>query len=289
MSTAKGTTVQFRISGKRVWGVTRTDATPTASGPVVSVQLLPDFSHLTPTGWTDAATAELVPTKVCACAHLGYRPQWGDHKGELFTTGCDFSRRPSRNSKFLPGHDAKAKGFLIRAAGMTSTLENGTGALETARELGDKIAMKVAEGIDNDRKRSAQQARSKRPSRKPEPAPAAREDELSEIQRLHKQLGVTEPMLRTLVRGALCDTPGYRGTVSGPTGTTLALQTRKLTSWDALTDLGYQVCGLPTMAEEHPEWVICKDAEGSYGRHATRYNDETFVRECKRCGTDLED
>ena len=140
-----GETVRFRIGKQRVFGVVRTEAVATATGPLVKVQLLPDFAHLLPTGWTDASTDELTIVKVCACAHLAYRPQYGDHKGELFTTGCDFSRMPGRNSLFLPGHDAKAKGFLIRSSGETSTMENGKGALETAREFGDKIAMKVAE------------------------------------------------------------------------------------------------------------------------------------------------
>lgn len=284
-----GETVRFRISGKRVFGVVRTQAVTTATGPLVKVELLPDFRHLLPTGWTDASTEELTVVKVCACAHLAYRPQFGDRKGELFTTGCDFSRMPSRNSKFLPGHDAKAKGFLIRSSGETSTMENGKGALETARELGDKIAMKVAEGMDNARKTRTAAARSKRPSRKPEAAPAQREDTLTPTQQIHKELGVTEPMLRVLVRGALSNLQGFRGWVNGPTGTTLAIQTRGLTSWSAVTDLGYRACGLPTMAEEHPEWVTCTDAQGSYERHAPRWNEDTFIRECKRCGTEIED
>lgn len=284
---AVGETVRFRIGNQRVFGVVRTEAVTTATGPLVKVELLPDFRHLLPTGWTDASTEDLTAVKVCACAHLAYRPQFGEKKGELFTTGCDFSRMPSRASKFLPGHDAKAKGFLIRSSGETSTMENGLGALETARELGDKIAMKVAEGMDNARKTRAAAARSKRPSRKPEAAPAQREDTLTPTQRIHKEHGVTEPMLRVLVRGALRDTPGFRGSVSGPTGTTLALQTRGLTSWDALTDLGYAACGLPTMAEEHPEWVGCTDAQGSYEKHVGTYDQETFARSCKRCKTEM--
>lgn len=284
-----GQTVRFRIDGKRVFGVVRTEAVATATGPLVKVQLLPDFAHLLPTGWTDASTEELTVVKVCACAHLAYRPIWGDHKGKLFTTGCDFSRMPSRTSRFLPGHDAKAKGFLIKASGYAQVMENGKGALETARELGDKICMAVAKGMDNDRKRSARQAQSKRPSRKSEPAPATREDEMGEPQKIQKRLGVTEAMMRTLVRGALSELEGYRGHVNGPTGTTLALQTRGLTSLGDVTDLGYAACGLPTMAEENPEWVVCKDDAGSYAQHRSRYNPETFVRECKRCGAEIDD
>lgn len=281
-----GQTVRFRINNKKVFGVVRTEATATATGPVVSVQLLPDFSHLTPTGWTDAGTDELTVVKVCACAHLAYRPIYGDHKGELFTTGCDFSRMPSRSSKFLPGHDAKAKGFLIKASGFAQVMENGKSALENARELGDKICMAVAKGMDRERAKSASR---KRVGTKAEPAPAQREDELTEVQKLHKELGLTQPMLRTLVRGALSDLQGFRGYVNGPTGTTLALQTRKLTSWGRVTDLGYRACGLPTMAEEHPEWVQCKDAEGSYEMHAPKWDEDTFIRTCKRCGSEIED
>lgn len=284
---AIGETVRFRIDKQRVFGVVRSEAVTTATGSLVKVELLPDFRHLLPTGWTDASVEDLTVVKVCACAHLAYRPQYGERKGELFTTGCDFSRMPSRTSRFLPGHDAKAKGFLIKASGETSKLENGLSALETARELGDKISMKVAEGMDNARKTRTTAARSKRPSRKPEAAPAQREDTLTAPQRIHKEHGVTEPMLRVLVRGALCDTPGYRGSVSGPTGTTLALQTRGLTSWGALTDLGYAACGLPTMAEEHPEWVACTDDQGSYEKHVGTYDKESFVRFCKRCKTEL--
>jgi hypothetical protein len=279
-----GETVRFRIGKERVFGTVRTEAAQTASGNVVSVELLPDFTHLLPTGWTDANTDELTVVKVCECAKLAYRPLYGEKKGQLFTTGCDFSRMPSRASKFLPGHDAKAKGFLIRAYS-----ENSKSALENARELGDKICAKVAEGVDKASKDRTAKARSKRPSRAPEAAPAQREDTLTPTQKIHKDLNITEPMLRTLVRGALRDTPGFRGSVSGPTGTTLALKTRKLTSWDSLTDIGYRACGLPTMAEEHPEWVSCKDAQGSYETHAPTWNKETFIRECKRCGEVVED
>lgn len=290
MVIAEAQTVRFRIDNNKVFGVVRTNPVVTASGSVVKVELLPDFRNLSPTGWVDVNTDNLTYVKVCACAHLAYRPIWGDHKGELFTTGCDFSRMPSRTSQFLPGHDARAKSFLIKASGYAQTLENGKGALEQAREFSDKIAMAVAKGIDNARKRSAEQARSKRRTQiKPDDAPAQREDELTPIQKMHRELKITEPMLRVLVRGALADHPGYRGYVSGTTGTTLALKTRGLVSWDRVTDLGYRVCGLPTMAEEHPEWVTCKDDQGSYEVHASRYNQETFIRECKRCGAEVAD
>lgn len=287
MSITKGQTVRFRIDNKKVFGTVETEPTATPSGQVVSVKLLPDFSHLTPTGWTDASVDELTAVKVCACAHLAYRPIFGDHKGELFTTGCDFSRMPSRSSKFLPGHDAKAKGFLIKASGQAQKLENGKSALETARELGDKISLAVAKGMDNARQRGATAARSKRRSTKTEAAPAKPEDQLTETQKLWRELGVTEAMLRPIIRAAVDDLPGFRGYVTAPAGTELAIQKRGLTSYGYLTDLGYKVAEQPTFAEQWPDAVTCKDETGSYEKHAPRYNDETFVRECKRCGAEV--
>lgn len=112
------------------------------------VTLLPDFFSLSEYGTARVNQDDLISAKVCGCATLGYRPMFGDNKGELITTGCDFSRRPGRGSTFLPGHDAKAKGFLIKAAQETDTLENGLGALETARKFGHKIALAVAAGMD---------------------------------------------------------------------------------------------------------------------------------------------
>lgn len=284
-----GQTVRFRIDGKRVFGVVRTEAVLTATGPLVKVQLLPDFAHLLPTGWTDASVEELTAVKVCACAHLAYRPIWGDHKGELITTGCDFSRMPSRTSKFLPGHDAKAKGFLIKASGYAQTLENGKGALETARDLGDKIALAVAKGMDNSRKRDAQAARSKRQSApKADPAPAKREDELDEVAKLQKKLGVTEPMIRALSYAVTERLHEFAGTVSlgTPSGTRVAMQTRGLiTAVDGrMTDLGYKVMRQPTLAETNPELVVCKDEHGAYAGHSLKWDEEKFVRTCRRCG-----
>lgn len=281
-----GQTVRFRVNGKKVFGVVRTAPTLTATGQVVSVELLPDFTHLLPTGWTDASTDELTIVKVCACAHLAYRPIYGDHKGKLFTTGCDFSRMPSRSSKFLPGHDAKAKGFLIKASGFAQTMENGKTALENARDLGDKIVMAVAKGMDRANRQTASR---KRVSTKPQAVPATREDALSDTQKIHRELGITEPMLRTLVHGALSDLSGFRGWVGGSAGTHVALQKRGLVSWSRVTDLGYRACGLPTLAEEHPEWVGCTDAEGSYEDHALRWDEAKAVRVCQRCGAESED
>jgi len=291
MSIAKDTTVRFRIDGKKVFGVVRTEATATATGPVVSVQLLPDFSHLTPTGWTDANATELVPVKVCACAHLAYRPIYGDHKGELFTTGCDFTRMPSRSSKFLPGHDAKAKGFLIKASGECQEMENGKGALTNAIELGDKIAAKVAEGIENARKKMVgpRKVRSPRPAAGPAKAQTEAE-ELTEQQRLIRDLKLTDPMLRMVVTAALDEHAGFRGYVTGSTGTQVALLNRKLTSYGALTDLGWKVADQPTLAEAHPELVQCKDDQGAYERHTRGASDASETGwACKRCGTEMQD
>ena len=278
MSIAKGDTVRFRVNGQRAFGTVETAPSPHPGGPVVSVKLLPDFAHLVPTGWVDKGVDELTWVKVCACAHLAYRPQFGDRKGELFTTGCDFSRMPSRGSMFLPGHDAKAKGFLIRASQETATMENGKGALETAREFGHKIALKVAEGIDN--KRKARATRTK-VGTSPDTAPATREDQLTEAQRLQRKLGVTKPMLQAMARAIT----QWDGRIVGtPTGTALALQQRDLTRWDALTDLGYAVMDHPTLAEERPEAAVCKDDLGAYAEHVFRWNEEHGDRLCVRCG-----
>lgn len=292
MTTIKvGETVRLRVQGQRVFGVVRTEATLTATGPVVSVQLLPDFAHLLPTGWTDASVEELTVVKVCACAHLAYRPIWGDHKGELITTGCDFSRMPSRTSKFLPGHDARAKSFLIKASGYAQTLENGKGALEQAREFSDKIAMAVAKGMDNSRKRDAQAARSKRRTApKADPAPVKREDELDEIDKLQRQLGVTDAMIRAMSVGVTREHE-FAGQVGGPDGTKVALQTRGLvTAVDSrLTDLGYKVMRQPTLAETDPELIVCKDEHGAYAGHSMKWDQAEFVRVCRRCGHQDED
>lgn len=289
-----GQTVRLRVQGQRVFGVVKTAPTLTATGPVVSVQLLPDFAHLLPTGWTDASVDELTQVKVCACAHLAYRPMFGDRKGELFTTGCDFSRMPSRTSNFLPGHDARAKSFLIKAASETSTLENGKGALEQAREFSDKIAMAVAKGIDNARTRRTQQARSKRrPRVEREERPAQREDLMDEVAKLQKQLGVTEPMIKAMAYAVTERLHEFAGQVSlgTPSGTRVAMQKRGLiTVVDGrMTDLGYQVMRQPTLAETDPELIVCKDEHGAYAGHCAKWDEAEFVRKCRRCGTEIND
>lgn len=285
-----GQTVSLKVDNKTVYGQVRTEPTATPSGYVVKVQLLPDFAHLLPTGWTDAGVEDLTPVKVCACATLAYRPIWGQHKGELITTGCDFSRRPSRKATFLPGHDAKAKGFLIKAAGYAQTLENGLGALEQAREFGDKISLAVAKGIDNDRKRSAARTASRRQRSlvDSDPAPATREDDLTDAQRLHRELNITEPMLQVLARAATDSHESFRGDLlSVPTGTLVALKKRGLSDWGQMTDMAYRVLDLPTLAESDPHLVVCSNEQGSYVRHNFHWDGDERV--CRRCGTADED
>lgn len=281
-----GQTVRLTINGKKAFGEVRTEATLTASGPVVKVKLLPDFAHLLPTGWTDAGTEDLTAVRLCECAKLAYRPIYGDHQGELFTTGCDFSRMPGRNSKFLPGHDAKAKGFLIRASQAAQQLENGKGALEQAREFGDKISMAVAKGMDNARRGRVAKVRSTRSSA-PEPGAPTREDLLTDAQRLQKEHKVTDAMLTLLARGVTNDLKGWEGHVSGPTGSIVAMQTRGLLSRGHVTDLGYAVMGHPTLAETTPDAIRCKDDHGSYSRHI--HKNVGYHWECVRCGTELGD
>lgn len=278
MSIAIGTTVRLTVQGKKAFGIVRTNATLTATGPVVSVQLLPDFAHLLPTGWTDASVSELVPVRVCECAKIAYRPTWGERKGELFTTGCDFSRMPGRGRLFLPGHDAKAKGFLVRAAFATDTMENGKGALETARDFGDKIAMAVAAGMDKERERKAKRSGKTLDRLKSEERPATREDELTDAQRLQKLHRVTTPMLRALAAG-LVDGDG-RLPGNTPAGTQVAMQTRGLVSWGHATTLGRKVMDFPELDADK---VVCSDDQGNYAEHTGHRSG------CKRCGHEAAD
>lgn len=274
----KGQDVRLVIDGKKVFGTVRTDGTLTATGPVYKVQLLPDFAHLLPTGWTDAGADELTAVRICGCAHLAYRPIYGAHKGELFTTGCDFSRMPGRNSRFLPGHDAKAKGFLIRASGFAQTLENGKGALEQAREFGDKISLAVAKGMDNARKSAPRKVR----TAKAEATAPTREDLLTPAQRLQREHKVTDAMLTLLAQGVTNSTPGWQAHVSGPTGSIVAMQSRGLLSAGHVTDLGFAVMDHPPLSETDPEAVRCTDDRGAYSRHLYKATDTNW--ECRRCG-----
>lgn len=276
-----GTMVRIGSGKKAVFGRTMTAPMETPLGKSVTVDYLPDFRHLSVTGASDHLVAELVEVRVCACASLSYRPQHGDSKGTLFTTGCDYSRMPGRNSKFLPGHDAKAKGFLIKASGLTNRMENGKSALETAADLGDKISLAVAKGMDNERQKLLKNSRSKmwRNVKDQDVRPATREDQLTDAQRLQRQLGVTDAMIKSLSRGIVNDLPGYEGAIGGPTGTVVAVQERKLASWGRITDLGCQVMNQPPTAELWGDRVVCKNEEGSFTTH-------TGHGECRRCGAE---
>lgn len=269
-----GTVVRNGSGKKAVFGVVRNRPTETATGLMVTIQYLPDFTNTTATGWSDYAVADLTEVRVCACAHLAYRPQHGDQKGELFTTGCDYSRMPGRASKFLPGHDAKAKGFLIRASGLTSQMENGKTALETARDLGDKISMAVAKGMDNERRKLQEKAMSKRHGAQVNrPAQAATPENLmTPAQKLQAELKVTPAMMESLAY-ALTQHDGMITRTT--TGTTVAMQTRKLVSWGDVTYLGRQVMDFPVLETDK---VQCTDAEGTYARHTG------YTIACKRCG-----
>jgi hypothetical protein len=260
-----GQTVSLKINGEQAFGWVRTAPVLTASGQLVKVELLPDFVHLMPTGWTDANVADLVAVKICGCATLGYRPTWGDHKGELFTTGCDFSRTP--RATFLPGHDAKAKSFLIRASGETATLTNGLGALETARQFSDKIEMAVAKGMDR-----ARTGRAKRPA-------APRTEAATPAQQLQRELKVTPTMTEALANGLV----RYDGEVVSLTTSTLtALQTRGLVEKGGrgITRLGRQVMDYDLT----PEKPVCTAADGVYPAHWNTWSHEVGYH-CRRCGT----
>lgn len=153
-------------------GWVRSEGALTPSGEVVHVEYLPAFAHLTPTGWSDYAVSDLTAARVCGCALLGYRAG-----GELVQTGCDTSREPGKGRTFLPGHDAKAKGFLIRAWGEGGKFLAGyEHALDAARQFGDKITAKVAAGIgrsSRETNRSYLQSKSDEANRYESPATKA--------------------------------------------------------------------------------------------------------------------
>lgn len=275
-----GQIVRLLVDGKKAFGTVRSEAVLTPSGKLVKVEMLPDFRHLLPTGWTDANVDELTAVRVCECAKLGYVAVYGDEKGKLFTTGCDFSRQPGRTGKFLPGHDAKAKGFLVRAYFQGPLLDSRSG-LDAARDLGDKIAAKVAEGIDKESQRIAGAARSRRQRTTREDRPATREDNLSDAQRLQRQHKVTDPMIRAMAHALTLRDGEVVGT---PTGTVVAMKERKLVSWGHVTNLGRAVMDYPELEADK---VACTDAEGSYTEHSWKSTDEGW--ECRRCGEATED
>jgi hypothetical protein len=246
----------------------------TASGTVATVEYLPNFRHLSPSGGADYRLTDLTEVTVCECAKLGYIGE----SGEMYTTGCDFSRRPGRNSKFLPGHDAKAKGLLVRAYSVGPMLD-GRDALTVARDFGDKITMKVAEGIDKESAREHKKVNARRwqtQVNRPQRA-AVREDEQTEAMKLARQLKVTEPM-REMLAHALATRDGE---VSGPSGTQVALKDRKLTSWGHVTTLGRKVMDYDDLEVEK---VVCIDEEGKYTEHMFRWDEAKGDRFCRRCG-----
>lgn len=153
---AIGTLVQTP-NGEIGW--VRSEPALTPVGEVVHVEFIPAFAHTTPSGWSDYKVEELAEATVCGCATLGYRDR---ETGELVHTGCDVDRLPGKGRTFLPGHDAKAKGFLIRAWGNGGKFLGGHDhALAASYQFGDKITAKVAAGIENERQRSTRVARNR--------------------------------------------------------------------------------------------------------------------------------
>lgn len=273
----KGQIVSLKINGEKVYGWVRTAPTATPSGEVVSVELLPDFAHLLPTGWTDAGVDDLEPAKVCGCAILGQR-----REGKLFTTGCDFSRTPK--GAFLPGHDARAKSFLIKAWGHGPLLGGFEHSLDANLPFSDKIRAKVAEGIDNARARDHKRVTSRRwrqQVERPE-VPAVREDEMTPAMRLCRELGVTDPMREALAYALVHRDGGVYGT---PTGTVVALQKRGLVEKGGreVTRLGRQAMDFDEL--ENPTCTPSADYadEGTYASHWNTWNHEVGYH-CRRCG-----
>jgi hypothetical protein len=280
----KGQIVSLQVDGQQVYGWIRTAPAVTPSGEVVSVELLPDFVHLLPTGWTDAAVSDLAPATPCACAQLGYR-----REGRVFTTGCDFSRKPSKGRKFLPGHDAKAKGFLIKAWGHGPMFGGWEHSIDAAQSVGgDKISAQVAEGISRDQEKFRQRTLSRRKGAQVERTefPATREDDLTPAQRLQRKHKVTDPMMRALAH-ALTQ---YDGIVGGHTGTVVAMQRRGLVEAGGrhVTRLGREVMDY----DLEPEKPVCRPADdyrspGVYSEHRPRWNNGSDNYSCGRCGEEI--
>lgn len=274
----KGQIVSLQVNGETVYGWVRTEPTATASGDVVSVELLPDFAWMLPTGWTDANVNDLTPAKVCGCATLGQI-----REGKMFTTGCDFSRTPK--GTFLAGHDARAKSFLIKAWGYGPLKGGFEHALDAARQFSDKISAKVAEGIDNARNRDHKRVTSRRwrqQVERPE-VPAVREDELTPAMRLRRELKVTDPMMEALANGLV----KWDGDIVGTaTGTIVALQKRGLVEKGGrgITELGRRVMDY----DLQPEKPVCTASteyadQGVYPSHWNTWNHEVGYN-CRRCG-----
>lgn len=88
---------------------------------------------------TAAKTAQAV--KPCTCSKVSTRTE----TGELVTTGCTQTTKRT----FAPGHDARLKGFLIRAGVEGQDVKVGDDAPRTAQEVADQFGFgyMVAEGI----------------------------------------------------------------------------------------------------------------------------------------------
>lgn len=246
----------------------------------VTVEPLPDFVKPEGTPWVVWNPAELVPAKVCGCATLGYR----DNDGRVWATGCDYSRTPK--ATFLPGHDARAKSFLIKAWGEGRMFGGFEHSLDAARSFSDKISLAVAKGIDNARKRDHKRINSRRwrsQVERPE-HPAQREDTLTPAQRLQKQLKVTDPMLEALAHALVQNDGAVYGT---PVGTIVAMQKRGLVEKGGrgVTRLGRQVMDY----DLQPDKPVCDASDngyadpGVYAEHFMKFDDEVGYR-CVRCG-----
>lgn len=246
-------------------------------GNSVTVEPLPDFAGPENTAWPVFQAADLTPAKVCGCATLGQR-----RDGVMFTTGCDFSRTPK--GRFLPGHDARAKSFLIGAWGHGELVGGFAHALGAARSFSDAIAAKVAAGVENANKRDQARRPARRSSIKRPAAPASREDTLTPAQRLQREFRVTDPMMEVLAT-ALVRWDG--DTVGAPTSTLLALQKRGLVERGGrgVTLRGRQVMDY-NLEPDNPVCVPTADyrSPGTYSTHWNTWNREIGYH-CRRCGT----
>lgn len=96
---------------------------------------------------TATRTAKIAKV-ACACAKVAVRTE----TGEVRTTGCTAETRRT----FAPGHDARLKGFLIRAGVEGHDVKVGEDEVRDAQAVADQFGFgyMVAEGI----KRGAERA-----------------------------------------------------------------------------------------------------------------------------------
>jgi len=87
------------------------------------------------------ATATAQATKPCTCGKVATRTE----TGELVTTGCNATTKRT----FAPGHDARLKGFLIRAGIAGQDVIVGDDAPRDAQAVANQFGFgyMVAEGI----------------------------------------------------------------------------------------------------------------------------------------------